>query len=76
MFGDQMGFMEYRFSVLQRLDGRIEAATAVKYLKRFGHFYFASDPHGLAVDDCACIGEQFSSRRTPQLNTEFFEDAD
>ncbi len=41
MFGEHMGFMEYRFSVLQRPDGRIEAATAVKYVKRFGHIYFA-----------------------------------
>jgi hypothetical protein len=41
MFGDHMGFMEYRFSVLQRTDGCIEAVTVVKYLKRFGHIYFA-----------------------------------
>ena len=40
MFGEHMGFMEYRFSILQRPDGNIEAATSVKYLKRFGHIYF------------------------------------
>ncbi len=40
MFGEHMGFMEYRFSMLRRPDGAIEAATSVKYLKRFGHLYF------------------------------------
>lgn len=41
VFGEHMGFMEYRFSFLLRSDGRIEASTAVRYLKRFGRFYFA-----------------------------------
>ena len=40
VFGEHMGFMEYRFSMLQKPDGQVEAATSVKYLKRFGHIYF------------------------------------
>lgn len=40
VFGEHMGFMEYRFSVLRRADGDIEASTVVKYLKRFAPFYF------------------------------------
>lgn len=41
MFGEHMGFMEYRFSLLKRPDGRIEAGTSVRYLKRLGNVYFA-----------------------------------
>jgi hypothetical protein len=44
MFGDNMGFMEYRFSMrLDPEDGqRIFASTAVHYLwRRTGRFYFA-----------------------------------
>ena len=41
VFGEHMGFMEYRFSMLRRPDGRIEAGTTVRYLKRFGPIYFA-----------------------------------
>jgi hypothetical protein len=42
VFGDDMGFMQYRFS-FRRVDTRhIEAATAVRYLwPRTGRFYFS-----------------------------------
>jgi len=40
MFGEQMGFMEYRFSFLQQPGGSVIASTSVKYLERFGHVYF------------------------------------
>ncbi len=42
VFGDDMGFMEYRFS-FRRVDAQhIEAATAVQYLwPRTGRFYFS-----------------------------------
>ena len=40
MFGEHMGFMEYRFSMLRHDDGRIEASTTVQYRKRFGSIYF------------------------------------
>lgn len=41
LFGDNMGFMEYRFSFTRRADGDIEASTAVKYRwRRLSHLYF------------------------------------
>lgn len=40
VFGDHMGFMEFRFSIFRRPDGHIEAATSVKYIRRFAHIYF------------------------------------
>ncbi|MBN4047426.1 DUF2867 domain-containing protein [Acidimicrobiaceae bacterium AH-315-P05] len=43
VFGDDMGFMQYRFSLrLSASAAQIEAATAVKYLwPRAGRYYFA-----------------------------------
>lgn len=41
VFGEHMGFMEYRFSFLRRPDGRVEASTSVQYVRRFGRIYFA-----------------------------------
>ena len=42
VFGDDMGFMEYRFSFWLRPDGAIEASTAVRYKwRRVGRYYFA-----------------------------------
>lgn len=41
LFGDNMGFMEYRFSFARRADGDIEASSAVKYRWRtMSHLYF------------------------------------
>lgn len=40
VFGEHMGFMEFRFSVYLRPDGDIEASTVVKYLNRFAPIYF------------------------------------
>lgn len=40
VFGEHMGFMEYRFSLFERPDGAIEATTSVKYLNRFAPLYF------------------------------------
>lgn len=40
VFGDDMGFMEYRFSM--RLDGELfQCATVVQYKGKFGKFYFS-----------------------------------
>lgn len=41
VFGEHMGFMEYRFSFLRRPDGQVEASTSVQYVRRFGRIYFA-----------------------------------
>lgn len=41
VFGEHMGFMEYRFSFVRRPDGRVEASTSVHHLRRFGWIYFA-----------------------------------
>lgn len=42
VFGDDMGFMEYRFSFRLRDDEQIEASTAVKYKSaRMGPIYFS-----------------------------------
>ena len=41
VFGDHMGFMEYRFSFLMTDDGDVEASTAVKYRwRRLSALYF------------------------------------
>lgn len=42
VFGDDMGFMEYRFSMRLLASGDIEASTAVKYRwQRMSHLYFS-----------------------------------
>jgi len=44
VFGDNMGFMEYRYSfrLIDGSPGSVEGATAVKFLwRRTGRFYFA-----------------------------------
>jgi hypothetical protein len=42
VFGDSLGFMQYRFSFRRIDDEHIEAATAVRYRwRRTGRFYFA-----------------------------------
>jgi len=41
MFGDHMGFMEYRFSFLHRPDGNFEASTVVRYCAPFANVYFS-----------------------------------
>ncbi len=42
VFGEHMGFMECRFSMLRHDNGDIEAGTTVKCLKKFGPIYFAA----------------------------------
>jgi hypothetical protein len=41
VFGDDMGFMEYRFFMLWVDETEVRVGTVVKYKGRFGKYYFA-----------------------------------